>query len=193
MNSTAILNIVLSNGNIFFMDENQPHKPNSSEKLMRDEDFIVSKTDTKGRIIYCNQIFMEFAGYREKELLGQPHNIIRHPDMPRAAFRLMWQTLEAGKEFFAYVKNLSKNGAFYWVFANITPDYDQNNNLSGYFSVRRKPSSEAIEAITPIYAEMCRIETSIPGNKGIDASTEYLVNVLNNLGKDYDELVLSFQ
>ncbi|MCP3674071.1 MAG: PAS domain-containing protein [Gammaproteobacteria bacterium] len=168
-------------------------KPTNSEKVMRDSDFIVSKTDSKGKITYCNQIFMEFSGYTEKELLEKPHSIIRHPDMPRAAFRLMWQTLENGDEFFAYVKNLSKDGGFYWVFANVTPNFDQQHNICGYFSVRRKPSAQAIETLIPVYTEMCRIESSISGNKGIDASTEYLVTVLNSLGKSYNELVLSFQ
>lgn len=170
-----------------------PPRPRHNERLMRDEDFIVSKTDAKGRITYCNQIFMEFSGYSESELLGQPHNIIRHPDMPRSAFRLMWQTLEEGKEFFAYVKNLSKDGGYYWVFANVTPNFDKHQKICGYFSVRRKPSKQAIDTLIPVYAEMCRIEASQSGNKGIDASTEYLVGVLKSLGKDYDELVLSFQ
>ena len=91
---------------------------------MRDEDFIVSKTDAKGRISYSNRIFMEFAGYAEHELLGVQHNIVRHPDMPRAVFKVMWETLQAGQEFFGYVKNMASDGSFYWVFANVTPDMD---------------------------------------------------------------------
>jgi len=187
------LSVVIIQKNEIFMDRCSPPVPTLSERIMRDDDFIVSKTDTKGKITYCNRIFMEFSGYSEIELLGQPHNIIRHPDMPRAAFRLMWQTLEQGNEFFAYVKNLSKDGGFYWVYANITPDFDEHKNISGYFSVRRKPSQQAIETIIPVYKEMCQIEMNTSGIKGMDNSTQYLVDVLDSLGKSYEELVSSFQ
>src|SRR5690606_37840174 len=83
--------------------------PTRDERIMREDDFIVSKTDLKGRITYGNEIFIEFSGYTEQELLGSQHNIIRHPDMPRAAFKLAWDTIQAGREFFAYVKNMSKD------------------------------------------------------------------------------------
>lgn len=89
--------------------------PTRNERVMREDDFIVSKTDLKGRITYGNEIFIEFSGYTEQELLGSQHNIIRHPDMPRAAFKLAWDTIQAGREFFAYVKNMSKDGGFYSV------------------------------------------------------------------------------
>ncbi|MDD4944078.1 MAG: PAS domain-containing protein, partial [Rhodoferax sp.] len=111
--------------------------PTRQERLMRDDDFIVSKTDLKGRITYCNRIFVEFSGYSEHELLGAQHNIVRHPDMPRGVFKFLWDTLEIRKECFAYVKNMSKDGSFYWVFANITPDFDVHGEPQGYFSVRR--------------------------------------------------------
>ncbi len=109
--------------------------PNSRERVMRAEDFIVSKTDLTGRITYGNRIFMEYSGYSERELIGTQHNIIRHPDMPRAVFQLLWDTLAKEQEIFAYVKNMSKDGGFYWVFANVTPSYDQNGNVVGYYSV----------------------------------------------------------
>ena len=83
--------------------------PTSKERIMREGDFIVSKTDLKGRITYGNRIFIEFSGYSEAELIGTQHNIIRHPDMPRAVFQLLWDTIEQGKENFAYVKNMSKD------------------------------------------------------------------------------------
>lgn len=95
-------------------------EPNSREKVMRENDFIVSKTDLKGRITYGNRIFIEYSGYTEEELLGAPHNIIRHPDMPRGVFKFLWDTLAAEKECFAYVKNMAKDGSYYWVFANVT-------------------------------------------------------------------------
>ncbi len=86
--------------------------PNSRERLMRENDFIVSKTNAKGIITYGNPIFIEFSGYTEEELLGSQHNIIRHPDMPRSAFKLVWDTIQSGREFFGYVKNMSKDGGF---------------------------------------------------------------------------------
>ena len=89
-------------------------------KEMNDNDFIVSKTDTKGRITYCNQIFMDMAEYTEEELLGKPHNLIRHPDMPKAVFKFLWDTIPTKQEVFAYVINRTKHGNDYWVYANIT-------------------------------------------------------------------------
>ncbi len=119
--------------------KNKNITPTSKEKLMCEDDFIVSKTDLKGRITYGNHIFIEFSGYTEQELLGAQHNIIRHPDMPRAVFNLLWDTIAQGKEIFAYVKNMAKDGSFYWVYVNVTADYDKQSNISGYFSVRRNP------------------------------------------------------
>lgn len=163
--------------------------PTNKEKVMDANDFIVSKTDTKGILTYCNEIFIEMSGYEESGLLGKNHNIIRHPDMPRAAFKLVWDTISAGKEFFAFVKNMSSCGGFYWVFTHIAPDYDQGGAITGYTSVRRAPNRTAISAITPLYEQMVQAERS--GN--INASTQILVDFLgqNNIG--YEELILSLQ
>jgi len=128
--------------------------PTREERVMRENDFIVSKTDAKGIITYCNPIFIEFSGYTEADLLGTQHNIVRHPDMPRAAFKLVWETLQSGKEIFAYVKNLSRDGSFYWVLAHITPDVDRDGRIVGYTSVRRCPTRAAIDKIAPIYQAM---------------------------------------
>jgi PAS domain S-box-containing protein len=111
--------------------------PTNEEKVMREGDLIVSKTDIKGRITYGNRTFNEFSGFKENELLGTQHNIIRHPDMPRAVFKLLWDRIQAGQEVFAFVKNICKDGSFYWVLANVTPSYDAQGTLLGYFSVRR--------------------------------------------------------
>lgn len=125
----------------------KPHiTPLQRERVLREEDFIVSKTDAKGRITYANRIFMEFAGYPERELLGVQHNLIRHPDMPRAVFKMMWETVQAGREFFGYVKNLASDGSYYWTFANVTPAHDPKGEtrvISRYaasLAVRRSPS-----------------------------------------------------
>lgn len=133
---------------------NRHIQPTSVERLMRENDFIVSKTDPKGRITYGNRIFIEFSGYAEDELLGSQHNIIRHPDMPRAIFKLLWDTIQNGQEIFAYVKNMSKDGSFYWVLANVTPSYDSQGRVIGYLSVRRKPKPEAVRQATELYRAM---------------------------------------
>ncbi|MCU7816968.1 MAG: PAS domain-containing protein [Candidatus Thiodiazotropha sp. (ex Rostrolucina anterorostrata)] len=163
--------------------------PTNHETVMDDGDFIVSKTDLKGRITYANRVFMRMAQYKESELLGVQHNIIRHPGMPRGVFRLLWNTIESGKECFAYVKNMSKNGDFYWVYANVTVDYDRNHNPIGYFSVRRKPSREGIEAVIPVYQEMMRIEQQAGARDAPDASVSWLVELLQGKGTTYEEFI----
>ncbi|MFK5984214.1 MAG: PAS domain-containing protein [Pseudomonadota bacterium] len=160
--------------------------PTSVEKKLNDNDFIVSKTDNKGRITYCNQIFIDMSGYTEAELIGQQHNIIRHPDMPRAVFHLLWQTLEQGKEFFGYVKNMRKDGGFYWVYANITPRLPVANKL-GYYSVRRKARQEIVDAIIPLYDKMLKEEQRVGTKDAITASTLILENRLSKLGTNYED------
>ena len=165
--------------------------PNGKEKVMRENDFIVSKTDTKGIITYGNRIFIEFSGYEENELIGTQHNIIRHPDMPRAVFKLLWDTINQGKEISAYVKNMAKDGSFYWVFANVTPDFDKQGNISGYFSVRRKPKTEAVKIVSGLYQAMLEAEQKAGARDAIAASTKILVNLLAEKSISYDELVFS--
>ncbi len=158
---------------------------------MRESDFIVSKTDTKGRITYGNRIFIEFSGYSEKELLGTQHNVIRHPDMPRVVFKLLWDTLNQHKEIFAYVKNMAKDGSFYWVFANVTPSFDNSGKLVGHYSVRRKPKTSSIQIIEPIYKQLLAEEQKHSAKDAMNASYQLLVSVLQSKGLTYDELVLA--
>ena len=164
-------------------------EPTSSEKVMRENDFIVSKTDLKGRITYGNEIFIEFSGYSEAELLGAQHNIIRHPDMPRGIFRFLWDNIAAGNEVFAYVKNMSRDGSFYWVFANVTPDYDAAGNIIGYLSVRRAPKRSALPVIEGLYKAMLEAEQKAGAKDACDASLALLVGVLNEKGMSYEELI----
>lgn len=165
--------------------------PNNHEKKMAEEDFIVSKTDSTGRITYANRIFMELAGYPEDQLLGVQHNIIRHPDMPRGVFRFMWNTLKSGEEFFGFAKNLCSDGSFYWVFANITPDYDKQGVLQGYYSVRRNPPRSALEVLTPVYKEMLAIEKQSSTKEAPDKSMAYLFDLVKQTGAgSYNKLVM---
>ena len=165
--------------------------PTSVERVMREDDFIVSMTDPKGRISYGNRTFIEFSGYSEAELLGSQHNIIRHPDMPRAVFKLLWDKIQNKEECFAYVKNMSKDGGFYWVFTNVTPNLDLSGNITGYFSVRRKPKLSGIQAVTGLYAAMLAAEKKAGSANAIAAATAVLVDLLKEKGLSYDELVLA--
>lgn len=165
--------------------------PRNEELIMREGEFIVSKTDLKGQITYANRMFLEFAGYSEDDLLGAPHNIIRHPEMPKGVFKLLWDTIQSEHEIFAYVKNMSSSGAYYWAFANVTPVKDGNNTVVGYCSVRRKPSRNAIEIVTPLYKEMARIEQSKKHKEALSDSVAYLHNFLNERTLSYEEYILS--
>lgn len=165
--------------------------PTSEEIRMGDNDLIVSKTDIKGRITYCNRQFIKISGYHESELLGQPHNIIRHPDMPKAVYRLLWNTIENKEEFFGVVKNLCKNGAYYWTFANITPSFDAHEKVIGYYSARRQPKLGLIKQIEPLYAQMIAEEKK-HGNhleQAITASMQLLNNKCDQLGLSYNEAI----
>jgi PAS domain S-box-containing protein len=156
---------------------------------MKEGDFIVSKTDLKGRLTYVNKIFMEIAGYKEEELLGKPHNIIRHPDMPKAVFKLLWEMIQSGEEIFAYVLNKTKNKDDYWVYANVTPSYDIHGKIIGYYSVRRKPGVGSLETIKPLYAQMLSAERK----GGVNAGMEVLNNLLHEKGVSYNELIIDIQ
>lgn len=158
-------------------------------KEMKKDDFIVSKTDLKGRITYVNKIFMEMGEYTEAELLGKPHSIIRHPDMPKSVFKLLWDMVKNKDEIFAFVINKTKNGNDYWVYANVTPSLDENGKVIGYYSVRRRPNPAALEIIKPLYAQMLKSEKS----GGIAAGTKVLTDLLNEKGVSYNELIISIQ
>ena len=168
-------------------------QPIDHEKVMREDDFIVSKTDPKGRITYGNRIFFDFAGYPEEEILGVQHNVIRHPDMPRCVFNLLWVRINAGEEIFAYVKNMSRDGSYYWVYANVTASLDINGNIVGFYSVRRKPSAAAMEIIPSVYAALLAEEQKHPAKDQIAAGTAALEAKLNELGVSYDQLVYQLQ
>ena len=124
----------------------------NNEIELGDETIIVSKTDLKGQITYVNRDFLAISGFSESELIGEPHNIVRHPDMPAEAFQDLWDTLKAGRPWTGYVKNRCKNGDHYWVLANATPIWD-HGQVTGYLSVRRKASREMIQAHEDVYRQ----------------------------------------
>lgn len=166
-------------------------QPTQHEVVLNEGDIIVSKTDLKGRITYANRVFMRIANYPEKGLLHQQHNIVRHPDMPRGAFKLLWDTIESRQECFAYVKNITSEGHYYWVFANVTPDLDERGRAVGYFSVRRKPKASALAVIQPIYREMLEAERQAGPARAVETSTALLAAKLKSLGSTYERFILS--
>lgn len=169
--------------------------PTGRETFFDASEMIVSKTDLKGRITYANRIFCRMAGYHERELLGQPHSLIRHPDMPRSVFRLLWDTIEARREIFAFVKNLAKSGDHYWVFAHVTPSFDTKGQLVGYHSNRRVPDRAMLEgAIIPLYAEVLGIERShANGKEAVAAGYKALTDFVASQKVSYEELVFPRQ
>lgn len=120
---------------------------------------IISSTNLEGIITYANRKFCEIAGYSKDELKGQPQNIIRHPDMPKAAFKELWDTIQAGKEWTGLVKNLRKDGKYYWVYSHISPIV-KGDSISGYSAARRPASLAEITEITPTYTEMLEKENN---------------------------------
>ncbi len=165
----------------------QRPEPIDRQKQFGENEFIVSKTDLKGRITYGNALFINISGYTEAELLGAPHSILRHPDMPRAVFKLLWDRIQAQKEIFAYVKNLAKDGSYYWVLAQVTPSLDDQGQSIGYHSVRRRPKESALEAIAPLYARMLTLER----DRGMEASAAFLMETLQTKGVSYDAFIHS--
>lgn len=164
------------------------------ERTFRESDIIVSKTDTRGIMTYVNDVFLDVSGYSEVEMIGRPHSIIRHPDMPRCVFKVLWDTVNQGKEIFAYVINRAKNGDHYWVFAHVTPNFDMDgadHKITGYHSSRRVPRKSAVEKIIPIYKALCEEERKYSGNKQMEASLKLLTDVLAKEGMDYGEFVFS--
>lgn len=121
------------------------------EYVLKSDDFLVSQTDEKGTILFANDDFCKIAGYSLDELVGKPHNVVRHRDMPRAAFKDLWETVKKGKIWTGYVKNKTKDGGYYWVYATVYPMQDAITNQTRYMSCRRKPSKEEIEAAEALY------------------------------------------
>ncbi len=170
----------------------QRPQPTKTERTFGEDEIIVSKTDARGRILYANEVFCRVGLYEEHELVGQPHSIVRHPDMPRAVFHLLWQTISSGREIFAYVKNMAKNGDYYWVFAHVTPSYGRDGQIDGYHSNRRKPDAAALRQIETLYAQLLQEEGRHADRKqGMEASVKLLQGILAERGQSYEEFVFS--
>jgi PAS domain S-box-containing protein len=172
----------------------QKTPPSGRECFFRDDEIIVSKTDAKGIITYANLVFQRVSGYTEEELLGQPHNLIRHPSMPCCVFRALWDTVSAGNEIFAYVVNQARNGDHYWVFAHVTPTVDRSGKVLGYHSNRRVPNRSAIPVVQEIYQKLRAAEIAHgDGQRGIQAGMDLLASTLQNVGLSYEQFVFSLE
>ena len=163
------------------------------ERSFGEHDVIVTKTDLKGHITYANRVFLGISELELNQTIGAPHSLIRHPDMPRCIFKLLWERIENGKEIFAYVLNRAFSGDHYWVFAHATPSYAADGRLCGYHSNRRVPKKSAIETvIKPLYGELRAIEQKHTDRKqGMNMAYAALMQKLTDGGTDYDRFVFS--
>lgn len=166
-------------------------QPTQREIPVGANEMIITKTDLTGRITYANRVFMRISNFAERDLLGVQHNIVRHPDMPRGVYRLMWDTLKAGHEFFGVVKNMNADGHFYWVFANVTVDFDSRGQAIGYFSVRRQAPKDAIRDATALYEQMVRVEQQAGPAKAPEASVKWLTEHFAALDTTYEQAVVA--
>lgn len=165
-------------------------RPTGLERPFSDDEIIVSKTDLAGRITYVNDVFVRVAVYTRSELVGAAHSIIRHPDMPRCIFQLMWDTIQDGREMFAYVVNLAQNGDHYWVFAHVTPTFDHAGTLTGYHSNRRTVVRSALPAVEELYAHLRRVEGRATTKRAaVEAGMKELTTYLERRGQTYEEYV----
>lgn len=147
---------------------------------------IMSKTDPLGRIEYANEVFIDVCGYEDYELMSQPHNIIRHPDMPKVIFKHLWDELKKGNNFHGIVKNMAKSGRYYWVITDFEVAKDENGKILNYFSRRKAVPAEVVSKyIEPLYRRLLQIETV----SGVDASEKYLKGFLEEKKKTYIEYI----
>lgn len=165
------------------------------ERRFDPTEVIVTKTDKSGKITYANEVFLRLSELTETEALGKPHNLIRHPDMPSCVFRLLWDSIQNGREIFAYVLNRATNGDHYWVFAHVTPTFDPSGQVAGYHSNRRVPDPRVLkDVIIPLYQRLSAEERSAASKgKAIDASMALLNSILKDKGTDYERFIFSLQ
>jgi len=157
--------------------------PIDEEIKISSKEFLVSKTDARGKILYANDFFSSVTGYKQSEVVGLPHNIVRHPDMPSCIFFLMWQRIRNGQNVTAVVKNLAKSGKYYWVTTDFEIQRDLISNNVNYIAFRRTASKKAIKEVTPLYSMLLDIEKK----HGVEASLVYLQGYLDERHMNFDE------
>lgn len=168
------------------MDRISRPTPSDREVDWNKNKVLLSKTDTKGTILYANEDFIDVSGYDEFELIGQPHNIIRHPDMPKVIFKFLWDSIKSSNNIHAIIKNMSKTGRYYWVVTDFKIIADSDGEIVGYFGTRKSVSEDIItKFIEPLYKKLLHIEEA----SGMIASEEYLVGFLEERKKSYMEYI----
>jgi PAS domain S-box-containing protein len=161
-------------------------KPIDHEIKLNSKRYIVSKTDAKGIIEYGNDYFVEISGYKESELIGKPHSIVRHPDMPKVVFKMMWDRINRAQNIMAVVKNMAKDGSYYWVVTEFEPKVDPiTNEIISHTAFRKAAPQNAIDTIAPIYQKLIEIEK----DGGMEASEKYLRGFLEEKNTTYDEFI----
>jgi len=161
------------------------HKTIIDEEIQLDpKKYIVSKTDTDGTIEYANDYFVEISGYSTAELMESPHSILRHPDMPKTIFKMMWDRLHNGEEMVALIKNRSKDGRYYWVVTELESNFDKlTNKPVSHTAYRKAATHKMVDEIEPLYKKLLEIEES----HGIEDAQKYFIGFLEEKGKNYDE------
>jgi PAS domain S-box-containing protein len=169
------------------------HSLTGTEKTFDTDEVIVTKTDVKGLITYANRTFLRVSEYTEDDVLGKPHCMIRHPEMPRCMFKMLWDTLTDGTEMFAYVINRTRLGNHYWVLAHVTPSFDSARRVVGFHSNRRVPDRSVLEnTIIPLYRNLTTLErTASDPAVGLAASSAALNTLLQDKGVSYDRYIFS--
>jgi len=160
--------------------------PTDNEIILSNKRYIVSKTDPQGLIEYGNDYFVEISGYNESELIGKPHSIVRHPDMPKVVFKMMWDRINRAQNIMAVVKNMAKDGSYYWVVTEFEPKVDPiTNDIISHTAFRKAAPRKAVDVMEPIYQKLLEIEK----DGGVEASEKYLRGFLEDQHKTYDEFV----
>ena len=164
-------------------------KPTPIEKeiVLDPKKVIMSKTDAKGVIEFANDYFMEICGYEEYELMGKPHNVIRHPDMPRVIYKILWERLHKGKNIHAVVKNLAKDGSYYWVVTNFETKYDDNGNIISHYSRRKAAPKHVVKTIEKLYKVLLSLEVD---DRSMKKSLNYFIGYFEEKYTTYDDFIL---
>jgi len=159
--------------------------PINEEIKIPDDQVLISVTNPKGIITEANDIFVQVAGYSKEELVGSSHNVIRHPDMPKTMFKIVWDHIKDKENVMAVVKNLAKDGKYYWVVTDFVTKVDADRNIINYTAYRRPVHDKVKEAVIPLYKALCAIEEVA----GMDAAEKFLNNYFEERNTNYDEMV----
>jgi PAS domain S-box-containing protein len=169
----------------------QRPEANDNEKEVTSIDLIVSKADREGNITYVNPIFIKISGYTQGELFEKPHSILRHPDMPKVVFKYLWDTIQKGEDVVSYVKNLCKDGSYYWVLATVKTAKNPDGSFRNYMSTRKCITQEAKTTISALYAELLKIEKE----KGFESSQKAFEDFLSdnniNTAQEFNAFMLN--